>query len=42
VYSVRDARQVHFVYQKGAQVVWVATPPGNEEPFLLDALRKVG
>ncbi len=41
VYAVRDARQVHYFYQQDTQVVWVATPPGAEESFLLDVLRKV-
>ncbi len=42
VYSVRDAGQLHFFYQRVTQVVWVATPPGAEEPFLSEAMRKVG
>ncbi len=41
VYAVRDARQVHYFYLQETQVVWVATPPGAEESFLLDVLRKV-
>ena len=41
VYAVIDARQVHYFYQQETQVVWVTTPPGAEESFLLDVLRKV-
>ena len=41
VYAVRDARQVHYFYQQETQVMWVATPRGAEESFLLDVLRKV-
>ncbi len=41
LYSVRDARQAHFFYQSGVQVVWLATPPGAEEAFLAKALDEV-
>ncbi len=41
VFVVRDGRQAHYFYQQETQVVWVATPPGAEESFLLDVLRKV-
>lgn len=42
LYSVRDSRLVHYFYQTGTQVVWVATPPGDEENFLSATFRKVG
>ncbi len=42
VYAVTDARQVHFFYQTGAQVVWLAAPPGAEESFLSAAFREMG
>jgi HAMP domain-containing protein len=42
VYAVTDARQVHFFYQTGAQVVWLAVPPGAEDSFLSAAFREMG
>lgn len=41
LYSVRDARQVHFFYEIGDRVVWLATPPGDEDAFLAGAMREV-
>ena len=41
LYTVRDARQIHFFYQIGAQVVWLAAPPGAEDAFLAKAVREV-
>lgn len=42
VYAVEDWRQIHYFYQRGTQVVWVATPPGAEDAFLAAAFREVG
>ena len=41
LYTVRDARQIHFFYQIGAQVVWLAAPPGAEDAFLAKAVNEV-
>ncbi len=41
LYTVRDARQIHFFYQIGAQVVWLAAPPGAEEAFLAKVVHEV-
>ncbi len=41
LYSVRDASQVHFFYQIDTKVVWLATPPGDEDAFLAKAIREV-
>ncbi len=40
-YTVTDGRQQHFFYQKGDQVVWVATPRRAEEAFFSAAAEKV-
>lgn len=42
VYAVTDARQTHFFYQIGVQVVWLAAPQGAEEAFLSAAFREIG
>lgn len=42
VYTVTDGHQQHFFYQKGDQLVWVATPKGAEDAFLSAALDKIG
>jgi hypothetical protein len=41
LFRVQDARQVHFFYQTGAQVVWLAAPTGGEEGFLAETIREV-
>lgn len=41
VYTVKGGGQLHYYYQSGSTVVWVATPPGAEMSFLAEAIKKV-
>lgn len=41
VYSVQGLGQLHFFYQRGVNVVWLAAPPGEEVSFFHEALQSI-
>lgn len=41
-FSVSDGKQMHFFYQSGTKVVWLAAPKGSEEEFLAATFKEVG
>lgn len=41
VHRVSGGDQVHFYYQRGNQVIWVAAPPGDDGLFLRQAIQRI-
>jgi hypothetical protein len=41
VYSVQGLGQLHFFYQRGINVIWLAAPPGDEVSFFHAAFQSI-